>query len=483
MVLAGILCISLAAFIPSFKAEAYDEVTSLSITVGYWGGTEYVKNEVSLTDLESALGTRRAVYTWINAGNTPGATEAEGIYLYDLMNYFGIDMNSVYYYNFYTVDGGSYDGAAKQWTYDQLFCPRYSYEDAFYQAIYDYQADPDDYMENPARHYTVNDFFDFASHSYTEDAWNNRKEVEPMLALRLRPSQWNGYIPASYLDFSSLTTTGKPVLLFGQAGTNDITRNLQAQMVYKIHIWFNGSPQITVDPTDLSGEIGASQGVMVQVSTPDSFLSQKVLEDLQYISSDDSIAQVDSNGTVTFRKEGNATITVMYAGQVVGTVGASGIGNGDDDTSPDGGGSGDGSGSSDGSGSGSGSGSGKNSGTGTGTGSRNAQGSGASATSRRSAASTSKNASKASAASAQDGSGQKGSAGGSASGGGGSNGPVYEISPAMEQLMESPVTNRLLRWVLLVVGLALLTGAVVQAVNYNSEVSWVNRAKKVYERI
>ncbi len=87
--------------------QAYDEVEDIKVTVGYWGGKDYVKKEVSLSELESACGVHQQVYTWINAGEAPGTTEAEGVYISDIMDYCGVNRSSVYYYNFYTVDAAT----------------------------------------------------------------------------------------------------------------------------------------------------------------------------------------------------------------------------------------------------------------------------------------------------------------------------------------------------------------------------------------
>ena len=475
----AIIFSSIGFFTPAY---AYDEVNDLSFTVGYWAGNkEYTKKKVSLSELASSCGTHREVYTWIANGSTLGSTEAEGIYLSDILEYAGIDRHSVFYYNFFTSDGSSYQGAAKQWQESQLFASRYSCADSLKKIVKDYNKDPSDFMENPERHYTLEKVFDYESKQFSSEAWDDRREVQPMLALRTKPAKWSGYAPASYLDFSGLGTSGKPVLIFGQAAPNEITRNLHAQMVNKVHIWFEGSPSITLKATDLKGKVGSKKKVTVQVDTPDDFLTQQIAKDVVLSSSNTKAAKVSSEGTVTFTGKGTAEIKATYDGKTYGTLTATGEGGSgsedsddpddqgndpDDGDKPD---NGDGNGTGTTSGDGDGSGSGKNNGEGasTGEGDSNASGSGRGKISI-------------------DGTGtakMQGSAGGAASGSGEDARKVFEISAADKELKESVAGSKLFKWIIIVAGIAVLCGITGQSVYYRSQIKWTERAKRTYEQL
>ena len=308
----------------------YDAVEELSVTVGYWGGKEYTKKEVKLSELKKACGTYQEIYTWLDGNNNPGTIEAEGILIGDIMDYCGIDTGSVYYYNFYTVDSATYSNAMQQWTQDQLFGKRYTFKTSFQKAYEDYLEDKNDYARNPEAHYTIQDFFDFEKNTYANEAWSQREAAAPMLALKSKAAKWSGYTPPTKLDFSGMTDTGKPILLFGQAGKNDITRDLMAQMVNKVHIWFEGTPEITLEAPDLSDEIGSKTKTVVKVNTPDDYLSKSILDEIELVSSDPNVAEVDADGSIVIKGEGNAKISAIYNGTVYGSFSANGVAKGED---------------------------------------------------------------------------------------------------------------------------------------------------------
>ncbi|SDB19759.1 Ig-like domain (group 2) [Eubacterium oxidoreducens] len=325
-------CVCLAAVFLGIPKNvfAYDAVTEIKVTVGYWGDETVDKGSASLSELSSSCGLHKELYTWINDGSYPGTTEAEGIYISDLMDYFGVDIDSVYYFNFETSDSSTYLGSAYQWTLSQLFGTRYSMKNCFYDVVEDYNnSDPDDFVNNYEDHYTVANIFDSASGAFSKTAWNEREEVQPMLALRTYSTSWKNYEPASVLTFdggddSYLVSTGKPILLFGQTSRDSSTRNLMAEMVKGIHIWFEGYPNISVNEDSISGKVGSSKKLKVTVETPDEDLTEYVSSQITWSSSDESIASVDENGNVTINAEGDATITGTYNGKTCFRVGVSG---------------------------------------------------------------------------------------------------------------------------------------------------------------
>lgn len=467
MVVLTVLCVT------PIMTMAYDEVTEISITVGFWGEDGYVKTKVSLSDLAGACGTHQELYTWINRGSSPGITEAEGIYISDVMDYCGIDSSAIYYYNFHTTDAATYANSNQQWTKDQLFGSRYSYAECFMTALGDYESDPEDYMAYPESHYTIDDFFDFKERKYTKEAWNNRYRVEPMLALKTRSTKWSSYVPASKLDFSHLNNGGRPILMFGQAGRNDITRDLMAQMVDSIHIWFNGHPDIDLESEDTSGKVGDAKQYHVSVDTPDDYLTEEVKKRLIVKSSNEDVAKADQDGNITITGKGTAQITVEYNSMTYDSITITG--NADES------GSGNGSGTSSGEGNGSSKGDSEDNGSGEGSMS-DSKSSGKNASKGESSESAEK-IQQVNRASAQQESSktQTGSAGGAASGSGDDNVKVYKISEAEDTYIQSTISKKLI-YALWAAGWSLLIlGAVIETAYFRGQIYWADKMRRKYK--
>lgn len=488
------LFISLVLFLSGLSASvlAYDEVNDISITVGYWGDTDYTKADVSLSELASACGTDRQVYTWINQGNNPGTTEAEGIYLDSILAYCGIDPSYVYYYNFQSTDSATYAYSNQQWTNDQLMSGRYTFRPCFETAIADFNTDRVDYMKNPERHYTIDDFFDFNDRKYKNEAWNQREEVWPMLALKTKSSSWQGYTPASSLDFSGLQSNGKPILMFGQAGKNDITRNLMVQMVKGIHIWYSGSPQIELKAEDTEGQVGDTKQAVLSVWTPDDFLTGQILGQVELKTSNGAVAEVAQDGTVTIKGEGTADITAVYHGKTYGSVTVTGRGEDTPEDPEDG--SGEGDGSSEGDGDGSSQGDGDKDGSGEGSGNTKSGKGDSDSSSKGSKVSdggskTSLSTDKSTAQAAAQRSGQaaraqrQGSAGGAASGSGDDHVKVYQISAADDVYVESRISPQMSKWLWAGGGASVGLGLLIEGLYFRGQVAWTRRAKRIYEKL
>ena len=527
LLMTGAIAASAVVFVPE-RARAYDEITQLEVTVGYFDGKEYQKANPTISEIEEDLTLHRAIYTSLNSGPSPSTIEVEGVYVSDLMEYCGVDMSSVDGYNFFTQDAG-YHAITKSWTYQELFGRRYTFQDVFFRALEDYESsDPEDYMRNPENHYTINNFFDSATGSYKNEAWAVREEVAPMLALYKRRCNWRSYTPASRLDFSGMDTSNTPVLYYGQKTVSEQTSADMAQMIWKINIRYEGSPEITVDNAPVEGEAGTEGSVTVHVSTPDATLTEAILSELEYESSDTSVATVDRSGRVVIQGEGAASISVSYNGRTYGSIGATGKKGADEikpeedeeDQDP---GSGDG----DGSGDGSGSGGGKGDGNGSGNSGKNGKGS----------KSSGKGSSKDKGSKGTDSSGQSGvQTGGTSSGkstgittntntrvarsvvpkgglaggqtekisprapetsgkkgasGEGKNDKtiestdkIYEITPQdAQQLTEGKKVSKEARRGALAAGfLAVAVGAAAEGWNYKKQAYWVKQAKKVYEK-
>ena len=361
-----LICALAIVVLPEQKAYAYDEITQIEVTVSFLGGKKYTKADPTISEIENDLSMNRVIYTAIR-GNGPSTIEAEGVYVSDLLEYCGVDMSSVDRFNFETLDG--YEGSSVEWTYPNLFGPRYAVTDAFFRVIEDFEnSDPEDYALNPEYYYTITDVYDFETECYRPSVWSSRSEVDPMLALYYKRTNWNSYIRftvPSKLDYAGMETSGTPVLFYGQASASESSSHDMAKWVHKVNILYEGSPEISVENTPIEGKAGTESQIVVHVSTPDEALTNAIISELVYESSDTSVATVSRDGRVMIEGAGTASISVSYNGQVYGSVGATGSKNDEEEVDPgdgDGegpGGGGGGGGSGSGSGGGSGSGSGK----------------------------------------------------------------------------------------------------------------------------
>ena len=354
--------------------EGYGEVEEITVTVGYWGSTEYTRGTLAVEDLSDLFDVHQEIYTWIDNKPTAGTTEAEGVYLSDIMDYYDIDLESVYYFNFETLDAATYVGATVQWQYDDLFCSRYTFKMMFQLAVEDFlSVDLDEFNANVENYFRISDFFNMAEDkedaSYLDNAWENRESVEPMLALTAYSERWTSDYPSSLLDFSNQSDENMPQLLYGMQSADEVGRQMMGKMISGIHLWFYGSPTILSDYYDLEDEVGTTTSLNVRVKTPDTYLSSMILDEITYTSSDESVAVVDESGNVTITGEGTATIRVIYDGSTEHKVGVTGTAASEEEDSDD-----DGSGDDEGSGSGDGDGSGDGSGEGSGSGSSDGDG-------------------------------------------------------------------------------------------------------------
>jgi hypothetical protein len=370
--------------------EAYDDTTEISVTVGYWGDTQvYTKNITVTPEKLAAAGYQKhsEIYTWIDKGNFAGTTEATGYYLSDIIKYFKIDMNSVAGYNFLTLDAEGYIGSTMQWTPSALFGTRYTFVNSYKRVVDEYlpyslNNDFQGYLSDSS-HYRLSNFYNMANlagsainPTYLDDAWNNKQEVAPLLALSKWNQRWSDGLPGTLLDHTGEQEKDGWTLFYGQKSMDEVARIGMAKMIYQIAIWFNGSPSLSVSTDSLKGDVGSTAQVSFHVNTPDEFLSGEMAKNVQWVSDNPDIASIDQNGTVTFNKKGDVDISAIYSkggksySQTIRVTTTQGSGGGT------GGGTGTGDGTGDGSGTGSGNGSGNGSGDGSGTGSADGSGTG-----------------------------------------------------------------------------------------------------------
>ena len=322
-ILAGTLVVSLL-FMAVCSAHAAETNSVLEITVGYEGGKAYTKQTISLDETtENKIDMQKQIYTWIDETKSCGTTEAEGIYLTDLLKYAEVKgTDSIKAYSFVMPqEDETEEYVVVDITDKELFegesTERYTVSEAYRQALNDYNNcdDKDVYLNDPDNYYTIQDIYDasFGKKEYTESAWKLRNAVEPMLALRFRTDYWTaGQVPPTALKYDSLKDADGPVLLYGQASKNDINKTEKSQVITKIQIWFEGEPDISLTDKNLKGEVGSTGTVTVNVNAPDDTLKEKITSELKLQSSNESVATVDQTGKVSFKKKGSTIISVVY---------------------------------------------------------------------------------------------------------------------------------------------------------------------------
>ena len=191
-----LLCAALA--IPALADSVTD---SISVCIGYFGWTEdeYVqKASFSWQELDDwyggALDTHEEFYSYTNGSGRTYLVFARGFYIRDLLDYAGVDVNSIASIDFFTRDHSN--GAYRSFTkYALLDHPRYYFPNL--------AADPE------------------TGTLYTwdggDDLWVGAYQVEPMLALE-DDTEWDtsGFDFESYVDESLFSTGSRFHLFFGQ---------------------------------------------------------------------------------------------------------------------------------------------------------------------------------------------------------------------------------------------------------------------------
>ena len=292
-----ILCAALA--LPVFADAVTD---SISVCIGYfgWSEDEYVQQaKFSWQELDD----------WNGSGRTYLAF-ARGFYIRDLLDYAGVDVNSIASIDFFTKDHsvGAYRSFTKYALLDQ---PRY-------------------YFPNLAGDAETGELYAWDG---GDDLWVGAYQVEPMLALE-DYTEWDtaGFDFESYADESLFSTGSRFHLFFGQASPEEAATSSAAKYVYKILVTFSGTPVLSSEESNLDLVVGSDHALHVTADAEDDALTAYVQEHLQYTSSDPAVVSVDQYGRLHVNAEGDAVITASFGESSVsvqvhvGSGGASGTG-------------------------------------------------------------------------------------------------------------------------------------------------------------
>lgn len=255
---------------------------TLTVKVGYFGGPYYEKHVFTLNELW-ALDVVCADYTFIDNMPSVVIDHVAGVRLSDLMDAAGIDLNSVQTFFFWTRDKQSdyYTSYTKAALIDT---PRYCY-------------------------YSLPDNFDDEEGVGNGYAPSDGVPVDTVIALA---DEWNRTIAGATFgsDYMNLNTNTRFRLIFGQTNGWERTASRSAKWIHEIVVELGGAPTLTLDASVLDGEVGSILRTEPNLSADSAVLEN---EKVTWASSDESIAAVDENGSITVKSEGTAIITATFA--------------------------------------------------------------------------------------------------------------------------------------------------------------------------
>ena len=279
-----------------------DSVTdTIGVYIGYFGWDEdqYIEKATyhwtELDDLYGgALDTHEVYYSYYS-GTRTYLVLGRGFYVRDLLEYAGVDLNSIASVDFFTKDhtNGAYRSFSRSGLLDT---PRYYFP---YLA-----ADPDT--------------GELYSADGGDDLWVGAQQVETMLALE-DYTQWD----AVGVDFEAMASSDLYLansrfhLFFGQAYPEEVATSSAAKYAYKILVTFVGTPVLSTEQTDLTLKVGSDHALHVSVSAEDELLDEYVRGHIVWTSSDEAVVRVDASGNLTPVGEGEANVTASYGSSSV----------------------------------------------------------------------------------------------------------------------------------------------------------------------
>ncbi len=285
------------------KVYAGMATDTLTVNVGYQGGPFYKKAEYSWKDLDDlyggALPSHQVAYSYYGGRNGKGGrnvvVSARGFYIKDLLSYAGIDLSSIAGFEFYTDDQkvGAFTTITKK---ELLDTPRYYYPNMGIDDEYNQVAlDGGDITSGAVQ---VQAMFGL------EDNW-----------------EWEGVAP----NFTSMSSSGRFHLLFGQANVKESRTSQAAKYVHTINVIFSGAPVIGTE-SNIELKVGTDYRVQVNVTAADTELENYIKDNLVWSSNNTDVVEVDQYGRLTVKGDGTAVITAK-SGNTTGTVSVT-IGNG-----------------------------------------------------------------------------------------------------------------------------------------------------------
>ncbi|MCR5636982.1 MAG: Ig-like domain-containing protein [Clostridiales bacterium] len=272
--------LTFSLFFSKVNASAAMVTDTLSFYVGYFGGPYYEKATFNWKELYDNLNLQEEAYTYTN-GERVAVQGARGFYLRDLFDYADIDTSSIASMDFYTADQKA--GAFASFTKEALFdTPRYYFGDLAYKMKYDGNS-----------------------------LWEESNEVEPMLAIEDNWSWFNPGTENTSPNFSSMSTSNRFRLCFGQAYPEEAATNKSAKMVHTVYVTFFGSPEISARKQDLELKVGSDYTLKLDIDAADELIGNEIRKGIVWQSDDNNIASVDDSGKLTLINEGTVQIIAI----------------------------------------------------------------------------------------------------------------------------------------------------------------------------
>lgn len=252
---------------------------SLTIQIGYYGGTYQEKKVFTLKELQ-AMEQIRQEYSYINVLPNVVVDYVEGVRLIDILESSGIDLDSIAEFHFYTSDVSG--------TYFNTFTKEFLLGTDRYYFPY------------------LRERFDYESGKGKKGADEAAVSVVPLLALR---ENWTTFpLDDPSEGFAGMTEKNRFRLAYGQRNTYEVTSKDSAKWIHSIYVTLNGYPtKVSFDVSLLKLKMGSSYQLEAQIEVSDDSADQTLL----FSSSDESVATVDENGMIRIHGEGKAEITAV----------------------------------------------------------------------------------------------------------------------------------------------------------------------------
>lgn len=279
----------------SYTCVNAEAVNDLTLKIGYfgWNTADYVeKAKYTISDLKN-MGTTYAEYSYYNGKSDDALIAmqgANGISFDKILNAAGIDRGSIKEMDFWTADQSQ--GAFRSFTVQELFADAYFFPTLAESMTYD----------------------DNGKLKVDKSVWDKATAVRPMLAYEDSWAWYEADTPGVRPAAPNKTST-RLRICFGQTSPTDGRATKSAWQVHTIYIMFSGTPKLTASETNISGKVGSAHEVKITAAqVADESLESKVLNNVQWSSSDSSIVSVDENGKLNFKKKGEVTITASSIG-------------------------------------------------------------------------------------------------------------------------------------------------------------------------
>lgn len=318
----------LSQFLWLLPAVSYAETAGdvLVVRVQYYGEIgDKIREKARFTRNQlEAMGSQTYYYSNITRVGTVMSMAARGPEVMTIIRQAGIDPGSIQNVTFRTTDGYTRNFTVN----GHLTARKY-------------------YYPNLSSLYERND----AGNALTplDGATEGKESVPAILALVFGESKEPG-IHAEDLNMSTKKTyrfcMGQGELTEGKMtnpddGGGDITSMESCHSIYGIDVTLSGSPirGMSLDLDDPEIMVGSMKQISVSLDVEEAFEGAFSAEDITWISSDESIATVNSKGEVTVHKQGSVTITAVAPDGTTASITVNGVGDEEDEeqeeTKPD----------------------------------------------------------------------------------------------------------------------------------------------------